>query len=72
MAGVDIADAAISGEEYELLVAMPAEVVLDERAFEARFGVRLSRIGRVVPREHADVTMIGADVPRSTGHDHLR
>jgi len=45
MPGVDPVVAAVSGEEYELLAAMPDE--LDVAAFEARFGIPLTDVGEV-------------------------
>ena len=53
VAGISPMDAAVSGEEYELLVAAPA---LDAARFERELGVPLTAIGRVeggAPGVHA-------------------
>jgi thiamine-monophosphate kinase len=66
--------AASSGEEYELLVAFPADARPDVRAFAARFGLPLTAVGHVTTGR--GVTLEGrsnrvdrVDLPR--GHDHL-
>jgi thiamine-monophosphate kinase len=63
--GLDADRASLSGEEYELLVASP--VPLPEAEFAARFGVPLTRIGRLTERPNADSSRVVA--PR--GHDHF-
>jgi thiamine-monophosphate kinase len=68
--GVTLDEAASGGEEYELVVAFPAEPPLDVVAFEQRFGVPITRIG--VAREGLGIAIRGArrvDHPR--GHDHF-
>ncbi|MBX9929355.1 MAG: hypothetical protein K2X99_10615, partial [Gemmatimonadaceae bacterium] len=66
-------DAAMSGEEYELLVTAPASV--DAAAFAARFGLALTAIGEVgavdaaAPAVRTLVRGSAVEVPR--GHDHL-
>jgi thiamine-monophosphate kinase len=60
-----------SGEEYELVVAFPPGVVPDAGAFEARFGIPLTRIGAVRPASGEPVRAMGARVDRARGHDHL-
>jgi thiamine-monophosphate kinase len=66
------ADAAASGEEYELLVAGPG--ALDQAAFEQRFGLALTRIGDVLPASGVPrviVTDAGARVEFTGGYDHF-
>jgi thiamine-monophosphate kinase len=67
--GVSLADAARSGEEYELLVTARN---LDTGAFRATFGVPLTEIGVVVDG-NAGVTTLehGARVAAGAGHDHF-
>jgi thiamine-monophosphate kinase len=69
--GVTAEGAASSGEEYELLVAVPAATPLDGDAFRGRFGLALTRIGRVTAGR--GVTLEGRDtrVDLPSGHDHL-
>jgi thiamine-monophosphate kinase len=66
--GVSLEEAAASGEEYELLVAMPAAV--DARAFTSRFGCDLTAIGRVKPFDGEPIRVDGRAVPHR-GHDHF-
>jgi thiamine-monophosphate kinase len=54
--GVSAADAAASGEEYELLVTAPAP--LDVEAFAARFTTPLTRIGRVLAGAPPEVVVL--------------
>ncbi len=55
-------DALMSGEEYELLVALPDEMHLDAaRAFEDEFRIPLTRIGRA--REGGGVTVLKEGSP---------
>ena len=63
--------AATSGEEYELLVAMPDE--FDAEAFPARFSLPLTRIGEVVEGPGAQVTFTegGDRVDLAAGYDHF-
>jgi thiamine-monophosphate kinase len=81
VSGASVEDALASGEEYELLVATDADLDSDE--FERRFGVPLTRVGRVLPgsatpeerlvvlREGSagDETSPRVDLP--PGHDHF-
>ena len=66
-------DAARSGEEYELLVTAPGS--LDAAAFEACFGIPLTRVGAV--EAHAagsapvEVRLAGARTELPRGHDHF-
>jgi thiamine-monophosphate kinase len=63
--------AATSGEEYELLVAVPDE--FDAEAFSARFSLPLTRIGKVVDGPGAQVTFTegGVRVDLAAGYDHF-
>jgi thiamine-monophosphate kinase len=71
--GVSPADAAVSGEEYELAIA--AAGPLDEHAFAAAFGVPLTRIGSIVTVGRDDcrvrVRSRGTFVDLPAGHDHF-
>jgi thiamine-monophosphate kinase len=71
--GATAADAAQSGEEYELIVTAPAS--LDRGAFEREFGIPLTAIGRV---EAAGAGGAGVEthdgtsrVPLPRGHSHF-
>jgi thiamine-monophosphate kinase len=73
ISGASPRDAAVSGEEYELLVAAPAPI--DEHAFAREFGVPLTRIG-VVSEAGADGPIVrlrlhGTFVDPPPGHDHF-
>jgi thiamine-monophosphate kinase len=68
--GVTAAEAAASGEEYELLVAVPPGVPLDPEAFVATFGIPLTVIGRALPAAGEPVLVEGS-APVLRGHDHL-
>ena len=68
-AGVTVELAIESGEEYELLVTSPREI--DTNAFEARFHVSLTHIGRVVAAPSGAVRVFGAIVANPRGHDHF-
>jgi thiamine-monophosphate kinase len=61
-------DALQSGDEYELVVTSP--VSLDGEAFERRFRVPLTEIGRVVDGPSA-VDVRGARVADAKGYDHF-
>jgi thiamine-monophosphate kinase len=63
--------AAVSGEEYELLLAAPDE--LDVALFESTFGVPLTRLGSVVEGEAGEVTFTegGERVDLAAGYDHF-
>lgn len=67
--GVSPADAAASGEEYELLVAAPT---LDPEAFARELGLALTPIGHVEagPAE-VDARLAGARVASPRGFDHF-
>ncbi len=69
--GVSVTEAHVSGEEYELLVAMPSAVRVDRGNFEALFGLSITRIGTVVAAAESAVSLRGGVVPASGGHDHL-
>lgn len=67
--GVTAADAARSGEEYELLVAAPE---LDAHAFAAKFGVELTEVGAVIDgTPGVNVIERGVRVAPVPGHDHF-
>jgi thiamine-monophosphate kinase len=64
--------AAEGGEDYELLVALPAETGDgDARELERASGVTLTRIGRVLPGAGARLTLGGHPVALR-GYDHFR
>jgi thiamine-monophosphate kinase len=69
--GVGARAAAASGEEYELLVAMPDE--FDAGEFPARFSLPLTRIGKVVEGPGGKVTFAegGVRVDLAAGYDHF-
>jgi thiamine-monophosphate kinase len=69
--GVTPERAASSGEEYELLVAVPAAAPLDRDAFRARFGMALTRVGRVTAGQGVSVEGLEHRVDLPSGHDHL-
>ena len=74
VAGVTPAEAARSGEEYELAVTAPAE--LDVRAFGDAFGVPLTLVGRVEGVSAGEgpalvSRLAGQRVDLPAGHDHL-
>ena len=64
--------AAAGGEDYELLVAMPAEFgSADAQAFQLATGLPLTRVGRVVQGEGVRSTLGGQPV-QVRGYDHFR
>jgi len=63
-----LADALQGGDEYELVVTSPA--ALDTEAFARRFGVPLTKIGRVVGGPPT-VDVRGARVADAKGYDHF-
>ncbi|MEO7456138.1 MAG: thiamine-phosphate kinase [Gemmatimonadaceae bacterium] len=65
MDDVSTGDALMSGEEYELIVTLPADTTVDPAAFEREFGTPLTRIGLVRVAEH------DAGAGAFKGHDHL-
>jgi thiamine-monophosphate kinase len=68
-AGADSpATALVSGEEYELLVALPQDAAEQARAFEEAFGVALTRIGRIEDGSGVRLLEGGAPVPLPTGY----
>ena len=68
--GMSAADAARSGEEYELALAASRE--LDTGAFAREFGIPLTCIGEVRPGSPGvDVTLNGRRVALPGGHDHF-
>ena len=71
MRGVRAADAVSSGEEYELVVTVPASAPPDTEAFRERFGIPLTRIGVMHEQGSEPVRVVGNRVDRARGHDHL-
>jgi thiamine-monophosphate kinase len=69
VSGVEVAAAMRGGEEYELVVTSPRELECD--AFQQRFGIRLTQIGRVTDGASGDVTVRGARVANAAGYDHF-
>ncbi len=69
--GVDCLAAAASGEEYELLVAIPAAAAIHD--FEALFRLPLTEIGRVIAGEPSGVSTFhhGTSVAPPRGYDHF-
>ncbi|HKH91077.1 MAG TPA: thiamine-phosphate kinase [Gemmatimonadaceae bacterium] len=69
--GISPERAASSGEEYELLVAVPPRARVDVEAFSARFGMPLTLVGHVSEGEGVSVDRSGDRVDLFFGHDHL-
>jgi len=70
--GVVARDAAASGEEFELLVALPARFGdRNARAFTRATGLPLTRIGRCMQGAGVRVTEAGRSVPVPPGFDHF-
>jgi thiamine-monophosphate kinase len=70
--GVVPREAVASGEEYELLVALPrAFGARDAGAFERALGVPLTRIGRCARGAGVRLTEAGVPVPAPAGFDHF-
>ena len=73
IAGATAADAARSGEEYELVVTAPA--TLDRTAFERAFGIPLTPVGRVEAAGSGaaglEARELGKPVPIPGGHSHF-
>jgi thiamine-monophosphate kinase len=65
-------EAATSGEEYELLVAMSAGAAVVADAFARELGIPLTAIGRAVPATGEPVRVGGRSATSMRGHDHLR
>ena len=72
MPGAIMAQAIESGEEYELLVAVPPGSGLDGREFERRVGIPVTRIGVVVaPVPGTALQWRDGRVDSPRGHDHF-
>ena len=71
MSGVSVEDALASGEEYELLVAVPPASDIRADEFEREFGLPLTAIGVVSAPGASAVTLRGSRAVGSRGHDHL-
>ncbi len=71
-AGVSPRAAARSGEEYELLVALPPRFgERDARRFRRALGLGLTRVGRCAAGRGVSVTRGGHPVPAPPGYDHF-
>lgn len=72
VAGASADEAIASGEEYELIVALPPEEAIDRQGFDQRFGIPLTPIGTVVAAaQAAPVRWRGRRVDSPGGHDHF-
>jgi thiamine-monophosphate kinase len=69
--GIAPESAASSGEEYELLVAFPADARPDTHAFRDRFGIPLTAIGHVTAGRGVSLGARDDRVDLPRGHDHL-
>jgi thiamine-monophosphate kinase len=69
--GVSPTAAVASGEEYELLLAIPGNASALSRQLEAAFGVPLTTIGVVEPASDSPVSTRGGRVDPARGHDHF-
>lgn len=70
LGGVSQETAMRSGEEYELLVAIPPHVSIDTEMFERTFGIPLTAVGVSIARTpHPVRTHVTGTLP--SGHDHL-
>jgi thiamine-monophosphate kinase len=69
--GIECLAAAASGEEYELLVSLPAVAAVHD--FEAMFRLPLTEIGRVIAGAEPGVTTFhrGVSVAPPRGYDHF-
>ena len=70
--GVTAEEAAASGEEYELLLAVPPEATMDLDAFTREFGILITDIGRAMEAGAELVGIDGGGPAPPLGHDHLR
>jgi thiamine-monophosphate kinase len=68
--GVSEEDALVSGEEYELLVAMPPGAI-DVAEFERELGLEIAIVGRVILSDDVPIRFRGGLQLRTRGHDHL-
>lgn len=71
MVGVNTDGALSSGEEYELIVAVPPSFDVSPREFERLFGIPLTAIGVAVGAGVEPVTLRGGASAASGGHDHM-
>ncbi|MFN8572413.1 MAG: thiamine-phosphate kinase [Gemmatimonadaceae bacterium] len=72
LSGISARDAALSGEEYELLVAVPSP--LDAAAFSRRFNLSLTHVGQVRSRNAAATARFlqqGNCVDLAMGYEHF-
>jgi thiamine-monophosphate kinase len=71
VSGVSAAVASWGGEEYELLVAFPPNLIPDVGAFHERFGLPITAIGRVTHGEGVRERGSAVRVEFPSGHDHF-
>ena len=71
VSGVGESEALVSGEEYELLVAVPPTAGLRAGEFLVEFGLELTEIGVVTALSERAVMLRGFQVDDAGGHDHL-
>jgi len=69
--GIAPESAASSGEEYELLVAFPADAPPDTREFRTLFDIPLTAVGHVTSGRGVSLEARGERVDPPRGHDHL-
>jgi thiamine-monophosphate kinase len=69
--GITPESAASSGEEYELLVAFPADALPNAREFRDRFGIPLTAVGHLATGQGVSLEGRGDRVDLLVGHDHL-
>ena len=69
--GVGAGDAVSSGEEYELLVAVPPSFAVSPEEFKRLFELPLTAIGVAEVAGNEPVTLRGMRGAISAGHDHL-
>ena len=72
LADTTVRDALGSGEEYELLITAPAPAEWDTGEFSRAFGIALTAIGTVGPREATPVILRNSVAGVAGGHDHLK
>lgn len=71
IAGVSAKEAMNSGEEYELLVAMPSDTLIDIAEFEREFALPLTKVGTVTVSAATPVRFLSGSTNIARGHDHL-
>ena len=71
VSGVGVREALVSGEEYELLVAVPPTADLRGGEFLLEFGLELTAIGVVTALSQRAVMLRESRAEEARGHDHL-